>query len=122
MKPVRAGCAVFVAVCMSVLVIGSLPKSQADQVHDNEVFPNPLLLHTQNHNGPRDSLQAIVQDAAAEGGSVVRCLNEHCTDLATNEDMGYAQDGYYITFPKDTGYQDKIDRYQTRIRNWLEGQ
>lgn len=119
MKPVRAVCGALIAVCLSGYVLAngmSLSSFGA-------AFPNPLLQYSDDKIGPRDSIEAIVKDATADGGSVVLCRNHHCLNLATHEDMGEAQDGYYILFDKsDPDYQRKIDRYQERIRNWMSNQ
>jgi hypothetical protein len=121
MKPVRAACGVFVAVCMSTLVLGNLPKGYTEELATRTAFfPNPLIRQA-SENGPLDSLGAIVKDATDEGGQVVMCKNHTCLDLATHEDMGQAQDGYYILFDrKDPQYEAKLQKYQERIRNWME--
>jgi hypothetical protein len=106
MKPVRAVCGVFVAVCIGY-----------------ETSLNPLIGHA-NNIGPRDSIETIVKDATADGGSVVLCRNHVCLDLASHEDVGEPEDGYrdgyYITFPKQDDYQEKIKWYQERIQRWIE--
>lgn len=121
MKPVRAACGIFVAVCMSALVLGNLPKGYTEELTTQSAFfPNPLLRHS-GAAGPLDSLGAIVKDATAEGGQVVLCKNHTCLDLATHEDMGSAQDGYYILFNRDDpDYEAKLQKYQERIRNWMD--
>lgn len=121
MKPVRAACGVVVAVCMSALALATLPKAYTEEMaQQTAFFPNPLLRHA-GENGPLDTLGAIVKDATAEGGQVVFCKNHTCLDLATHEDMGAAQDGYYILFDRqDPNYEAKLQKYQERIRNWMD--
>lgn len=117
MKPVRAVCGALIAVCLSGFAIAD---GMGLSGHSS-AFPNPLIFHSNDNIGPRDSIEAIVKDATNDGGSVVLCKNNHCLDLATHEDMGDAQDGYYILFNRsDANYQQKLERYQSRIRNWME--
>jgi hypothetical protein len=115
MKLVRTVCGALIAVCLSGLALAGLQPSG-----NSVTFYSPFI--SQNNNlGPRDTIEAIVKDATAEGGSVVLCRNHHCLDLATHEDMGDAQNGYYILFDKkDPDYQDKLQKYQDRIRNWVK--
>jgi hypothetical protein len=116
MKLVRTVCGALIAVCLSGLALAGLEPSG-----NGVTFYSPFISQNNNNLGPRDSIEAIVKDATAEGGSVVLCRRHHCLDLATHEDMGDAQDGYYILFDKkDPGYQDKLQKYQSRIRNWIE--
>lgn len=122
MKPVRAACGLFVAACMSTLILGNLPRHYLDAyANEPKLIPSPLTLYQTGENGPRDTLGAIVQDAGAEGGQVVMCKHHVCLDLATHEDMGQSQDGYYILFSRsDPHYEEKLQKYQERIRNWVE--
>jgi hypothetical protein len=121
MKPVRAACGVFVALCMSTLVYGNWPSTnEVPSITDLAYFPNPLIRHTGNVD-PRDTIDAIVKDATADGGSVVLCRNNHCLDLATHKDMGQAQDGYYVVFDRNLpGYEELLKKYQERIQNWMQ--
>lgn len=116
MKLVRTVCGALIAVCLSGLALAGLqPNGQG------VTFYSPLISQNNNNLGPRDTIEAIVKDATDEGGSVVLCRKHRCLNLATHEDMGDAQDGYYILFDKkDPDYQDKLQKYQDRIHNWIQ--
>jgi hypothetical protein len=109
MASIRTACVIGAAVCCAFLTI---KPSMAD-------FGLKVPVQSQ---GLRDSLKAIEEDAIRDGGTIVQCENHVCRDLKDNHVVGQAQDGYYIVFPQDPGFEGLVEQYQNRVKNWVDQQ
>lgn len=115
MVNLRPDCVLVALVCGVMLV--------TNLTHSKPVQPTDQLIPISSPNTyQKDSIERIAKDAVAEGGSIVECRNHVCTDLATQEEVGTGLDGYYVVFKNVPGYEEKIQQYQDRVRNWLDKQ
>jgi hypothetical protein len=111
MSTKRAGWLIGAAAVATILITNHYEAGATSQV----------VFHSALTQGPRDTLDQIVQDAANDGGQIVRCdAMQHCIDLESKEDMGDAQSGYYVVFPSEPKYKGKLQQYQQRIQNWMK--
>jgi hypothetical protein len=105
MASVRTACAIGAAVCCLLLLTKHL-------------YSEPLT--EKPSAAPNDTMESILKDAVAEDGTVVLCKSHVCHDLETGEVIGNGRDGYYVTFENKPGYQEKLERFQARVKAWLD--
>lgn len=74
------------------------------------------------HKGPTktEELEALLAKVQKQGGVLVRCQKGTCRDLKTREFMGYAQDGYYITYPDGTVSDEELQREADEVTRILK--
>jgi hypothetical protein len=106
MASIRTACATGVAVCCVLLLI------------TKHLYSEPLTDKALVESN--DKMQDILKDAVAEDGTIVLCKANICRDLETGEQIGRGRDGYYVTFENKPGYQEKLERFQARVKAWLD--
>lgn len=56
------------------------------------------------------TIDELIEQVQLRGGTLVQCLHSQCFDLRTDEFVGSAQDGMYITYPEGTVSDDVIKK------------
>jgi hypothetical protein len=66
-------------------------------------------------DGPQQ-LRDVLQDVVHDGGTIVRCRQGVCKDLSDGEEVGNGRDGFYVLFPQSPDTEQKLSKYQERVR------
>jgi hypothetical protein len=67
-------------------------------------------------NDRPSGLHDVLQDVVHDGGTIVRCQQGICKDLTDGEEVGNGRDGFYVLFPQAADTEQKLSKYQERVR------